>query len=86
MKGFWEKNSELFDEDDAIRFMGRRFDGYAQSGRGGGQSGQGGGQSYHINAEAVLKNLAGTLLMIEDFFAEKGLDPRSYMESHRRGR
>jgi hypothetical protein len=89
MKRWFDKYG-AFDEDDALRLIGRRFEGYA---RGGGSSsgGSGGGgsssSSYHQSggAETILRDLATMIEMIEDFFSEKGLDARTYMESHRRG-
>lgn len=80
MKRFFEKHGK-FDEDDALRYIKKHLDGYARGG-------SSGGSSYHQsgNSEIILKELAALIEMVEDFFAEKGLDPRSYMESHRRGR
>lgn len=80
MRGFFNKYAPAFDEDDALRYIKRHLDGYARGGGGGG------GSSYHSDGETILKELAQLIEMCEDFFAEKGLDPRSYMESHRRGR
>lgn len=79
MKRFFEKYGD-FDEDDALRYIKRHLDGYARGGSGGSSS-----SSYHTSGESILQELGMLIEMIEDFFAEKGLDPRSYMESHRRG-
>lgn len=93
MRGFFNKYAPNFDEDDALRYIKRHLDGYARGGGGSGGGGgsssggsSGGGSSYHSNGEAILKELAQLIEMCEDFFAEKGLDYRSYIESNRRGR
>lgn len=90
MRGFFNKYAPSFDEDDALRYIKRHLDGYSRGG-GGSSGGSGGGSSssnssYHHDGETILKELAQLIEMCEDFFAEKGLDPRSYMESNRRGR
>lgn len=90
MKRWFDKYGN-FGEEDALKLIGRRLEGYARGrGSSGGSSGGqgGGGFSSHQSGgpEEILKELAGLIEMVEDFFAEKGLDARSYMESHRRGR
>lgn len=83
MRRFFEKHIDTFDEDDALKHIKRRLDGYAQ-GSGGGSSSSN-RSSYHENPDIVFKELAGLVEMIEDFFVEKGVDPRTYMDSYRRG-
>lgn len=85
MKRWFDKYGS-FDEDDALRLIGKRFDSYARGSGGNISSGSGSSQHQSVSPEHILKELAGLIEMIEDFFAEKGLDARTYMESHRRGR
>lgn len=75
-----------FGDEEAIRFIKRHLDGYTRGGSGGGSGGgRGGSNSSMSESDTILHELACVHEMIEDFFAEKGLDPRSLIESQRRG-
>jgi hypothetical protein len=83
MKRWFDKYGS-FDEEDVLKLISKRFDNYA---RGRSNSGSSGGSSYHQSgSDELYKELAGLIEMIEDFFAEKGLDVRSFLESQRRNR
>jgi hypothetical protein len=82
MDSFFKKHMSSFDEDDAINYILRQMNHYQRE-----QGGSSGGQSNrHEDGENNYRKLAVVYEMIEDFFEAKGLDPRSFIESSRRGR